>query len=508
MSSRHAALGILLMNVLRAKGTTPIENIDVVLPMGQVVLLLLLLDVGSVLILTKITQAAFNSIFLLIIVSIGGLALCRVTQVRLKDPSLKILGYFWLIKLGLTFLLLYVGWMPELDQSTSNAWGYDPQRYYIQGKELIDNNWSLDFVSLNYVGILYYYGAIYYVFGHNPVIPSLINAFVTLIATLYVVKVGYEIKGQRSSHDWILAFALVLPELLWFDVLTSREMLTAALLLFAMLTIGRYFARTAPISLPRTVAICGLAVLVIAAVRTSMLLPVMVSITLMALLARPQRGSPGIERTILAVVAAAALFLLPVIAGYLGGYDFEMGKALQATVSGEENIALGPDAEWSENSIGMLLIPEGLLQSLLFLLPRMVLYLVSPLPNVFLPVSALLEGTWEAWQKLFILLSSVINVLAIPYALASFIQAMKTRNVNSASLVFHIPCWVTFIAIAGGNLIIHERYRVMASLLLWGCVWLGARTCSRNLIIRTSLFWYGLLTLGAVFYVTYKLSLA
>ena len=147
-----------------------------------------------------------------------------------------------------------------------------------------------------------------------------------------------------------------------------------------------------------------------------------------------------------------------------------------------------------------------LFQAIIFLPPRMVLYLLAPLPKILVPVRDLLAGSWIAWQRLLTLLSSVINVIIIPYALASLVQSIKTRKTNSAPLIFHISYWVTFISIAGGNLIIHERYRVMATFLLFGCAWLGARTCPKSLIIRTSLIWYGLLTLGALFYVVYKLG--
>lgn len=479
----------------------------VFLPANQLVLLFMLLSACSTLIFATIEQASFNAVLLLIFVSITGLILCRRIQIHLNDPSLRILGYFWLIKLWMTFFLLYAGWIPQLDPASSNTWGYDPQRYYIQAQELIDNNWSPNFISLNYLGILYYYGAIYYAFGHNPVIPALINTFVTLIASLYLVKVGYEIKGPRSSRDWTLAFALLLPEMLWFDVMTSRETLLAALLLFAMLTAGRYIARTTWMSLSKVLILIGVSALPMAAVRTSMLLPLFASIALMLLLVKPQRGLRRSQRIILAVAAVAALIAGPVITSYLGGYSFDIGIVLQTAISGRENIAsiLGG---WSDNSIGMLLMPEGILQSILFLPPRMVLYLVAPLPNIVVPVNELLGGSWEAWQRLFTLLSSVINVLVIPYALASFRQSIKTRKTNAAPLMLHISYWVTFIAIAGGNLIIHERYRVMATLLLWVCAWLGARTCPKRVVVRMSMLWYGLLFCGALFYICYKFLLA
>jgi hypothetical protein len=497
-----------LMNIIRRSIDILFNRKTFIFPNGQVAILIFLISVCSLLILHTIRQAALNSVFLFCFVSVFGLVLCHKTQISLNDPSLKVLGYFWLIKICLTIVLLYVGWMPQLDQATSDSWGYDPQRYYIQAQDLIENEWSPDFISLNYLGILYYYGAIFHVFGHNPINPALINAFITLIATLYLVKVGYVIAGKRSAHDWTLAFALLLPEILWFDVMTSRETLLAALILFAMLTTGIYLTRRTSISLFNVLIVVSLFLIAIASIRISMLLPVLASIALMAWLVKSQRGLRGVmRRVILAVFVSGALLVGPVITTYVGGYHFEMGKALQTAFSAEENIALTADAEWSEDSIGMLLMPEGLLQALLFLPIRMVLYLVAPIPNIFVPVSDLLSGSWAAWQKIITIVSSLINVIAIPYVLSSLLESVKNRKVNSAPLVFHISYWFAFIAIAGGNLIIQERYRVMASLLLFGCAWLGFRTHSKRLIVRMSLLWYGLLFFGALFYVSYKFDI-
>ena len=345
------------MNVASARSAPFRERWRVALPAGQVIFLFFLLGIGSVLILATIQQAAFNTVFLLGFVSVGGLLLCRNTQIRLNDPSLKILGYFWLIKLGVTFFLIYAGWLPMLDPNFIGS-GYDPIRYYTQAQDLVDNNWLTDILNLNYTGILYYYGAIYYVLGHNPFIPALVNAFVTLTASLYLVQVGYEIKVQRDPRDWTLAFALLLPEVLWYDVMTARETLVAALLLYSMLTTGRYLACTAPVSLSKVLGVVGLSTLAIAAVRTSMLLPLVASIALMVLLVKPQSSVRIAQRTILAVATVAVLIVGPVITGYLGGYDFDVDNTIRLATSAELNIASSADTEWSENSIGKLLLPE------------------------------------------------------------------------------------------------------------------------------------------------------
>jgi hypothetical protein len=237
-----------------------------------------------------------------------------------------------------------------------------------------------------------------------------------------------------------------------------------------------------------------------------MLLPVIASLALMLLVVKPQHGSPVTHRIVLVMAAAMVLVFGPLTAGYLGGYEFDLGSAYQAATSAADSVAFSPDAEWSANSIGMLLLPEGLIQAILFLPPRMVAYLVAPLPNILVPISGLLAGSWSAWQSLFSSLSAGINVLVMPYVVASFVQSIKMRKANPEPLTLHIAFWTTFVAIAGGNLVIHERYRVMGTLLLWGCAWLGATTCPRALIVRLSFLWYGLLALGALFYFGYKFA--
>jgi hypothetical protein len=138
----------------------------------------------------------------------------------------------------------------------------------------------------------------------------------------------------------------------------------------------------------------------------------------------------------------------------------------------------------------------------------MVLYLLAPLPNIYVPIGDLVAGSWAAWQSLFTLLSAVVNLVFVPFVLASLVQSIRTRKTDPAQLVLQISYWATFAAISGGNWIIHERYRVMASLLFWACAWLGMSTCSGRQVLRASILWYGMLSAGAIFYLSYKYVLA
>jgi len=190
---------------------------------------------------------------------------------------------------------------------------------------------------------------------------------------------------------------------------------------------------------------------------------------------------------------------------YLGSETFDVGKSLNTAMSAKENIATtASEVQYSTNSISSILLPDGIFQSIIFLPPRMILYILSPLPNLSVSLVELIEGSWQAWQKLLTILSAIINIIAMPYVLAATIQAIRKRKENFAFLTLIIPYWAVFIAIAGGNLIIHERYRVMATLLLWSCAWLGTRIASPQLIKRSKLLWYGTLFGVALFYIFYK----
>ncbi len=428
--------------------------------------------------------------------------LSNKTADALDDPKLYRTGILWLIKLGLTLSILYAGWIPQLEHNIAPTWGYDPQRYYKDANTLVALDWKPT-TSINYQGILYYYGAIFYFFGHNPVIPALVNSFVTLLGTLYLIRLCYEFNGFRGRDDWKLAYLLLVPEFLWFDAMTSRETLAAVLILAATLTSGRYIVRSGSASLLPTLTITGVSLGGILAVRTSMVIPVTAAVALMTILLRRGKHSGIAAKLTMLAIGFALLAAGPAVQQYLGGYDidyYDMTSAVRGAID-----IRAQQFRWSESSLGLLLKPNDFIEWILFLPPRMVLYLAAPLPNISISASDLIDGSWAAWQRLMAIPTSVLYLLAIPYALAGLQQAWKTRTENSAPLVIHISFWVVFIAIAGGNVVIHERYRVMMGLLLLASAWHGYTCGTPAQMYRYRIVWYSILAAGATFYVGYKL---
>lgn len=456
---------------------------------------------ASLYILPMVRESSGRTIAMLVAVVVSGLVLIRRLSRRLGDVRLLRLRYVFLFKILLVLFLLRVGWVPMLSPE-SESFGYDPQRYYFDALRLIDGGFSpavVGEIGMYYSGVVYYYATILFVAGRNPVVPALLNVFVTLIAVGTLIRVGYGIKLQRGRNDWWLGLGMVLPEVIWFDVMTARETLVMSLLTIVTLSVGEalILKPREPLSLPKVTVILA-ALVLIGVVRTSMLLPVTAAIILVLVVPGlpVRRRAPG-----LVIVSAllVVLVLAPRLMEQMGSIRFDYLKLAQAVSSGSQSI---DDADWSKRSLGRLLASSTMGGVAVTSVPRLFLYLVAPFPAPGFQSAALAAGAWNAWQDLMLACSAGLNVLLLPLAVASLIAAVRARTSRSG-LVFQIPCWVTLLAVAAGNQIIHERYRVMASLLLWGCIWLGF-SAPRRLIAWAYWVWFGAVAFAGTFYVAYK----
>lgn len=442
-----------------------------------------------------------REIALLFAVAAAGLFLIRRAAARLGDPRLLRLQAVFLLKVTLVLIVLRVGWMPMLGTGSSVS-GYDPQRFYFDAVALLDGGFDPEVARaahLNYTGIVWYYGLVMAAFGRSPFAPALVNAFVTLVAVLVLVEAGYRIRTERGRNDWILGLGMLLPEIVWFDALTARETLTMSLLTIATLGAGTAFMG-APGPWKR-IALAASSLFLLGLVRPEMLVPAVAAIGILAVAVRPglRRGRVAAG---LAAVTVAALLLTPAVRSFLGSNSMPLLKIIdQALVGKREGIET---IAWGHRSIGRLFVSHSVAGVFVSTFPRLVLYLVAPLGAVPLNVAGLAAGHWVDWQAVLQGASALMNVALVPLALAGFAVALADRARRN-DLVFHVPCWCVLFAIAAGNQIIHERYRVMGMLLLWGCVRLG-RTAPRRFLVAAYAVWFGTLALGGILILAYKLA--
>ena len=237
-------------------------------------------------------------------------------------------------------------------------------------------------------------------------------------------------------------------------------------------------------------------------VRTSILIPVITAIVLLFVVSKMT-----VKRRLLCsgiIGLTGFVFLLaPMFSLRFGSYPFDYIRLLDWVTRRDETF-LGA-MTWSERSLGQILIPNSHIEAVVFVIPRMIFYLVSPLPKIGFTLSGLVSGSWLDWQLLMMSMSSLFYIALFPLALVALINAVRKKEWKNA-LVFHIPYWLMLLTVAGGNQIIHERYRVMATLLFWGCIWLG-QTCDSKLVRQAYIVWSTLLITIGLFYWTYKLLL-
>ncbi len=421
----------------------------------------------------------------------------------LRDERLQWLGYIALARAAIVLALLFIGWMPQLNPNGA-AFGYDPQRYYFEAFDLANAGFDprITGFSLNYTGVLFYYGALFKAFGHNPVLPAVLNMSVTLAAVSFLIVVAYRIKGQRDPWDWTIGLCLIIPEVLWFDALTSRETVAMSLLVLAVLSLGMHLmfpAATSPRRSDRGLVIAGaLSFAALGVIRTTMLVPTFAALVILYTVGAGnwlQRIKGAAWITVVAIILAAA----PAIAEAIGGYHFGYLAWLRGSRSPEyiSQIAAG----WSSRSVGQLLVPTNVFEEVAFAPIRGLAYLVAPLPSIPLGLVGLRAGSWSDWQSLATMLSAVLYIVMFPVLLVSAYVAIWERK--RTWLLIHVPLWCTYAAIAGANVIVVERYRLMMVPLMWAGIWLGW-SCNQRLLARAYACWVAVLVVGAVFFGAYK----
>jgi hypothetical protein len=159
----------------------------------------------------------------------------------------------------------------------------------------------------------------------------------------------------------------------------------------------------------------------------------------------------------------------------LGGNALSIFESLESIIDSSKNIALNnPDFNFNEGSLTLLLIPGNYFEVIFFTPIRTLAYLINPFQNL---VNILANfDTLSSIEELCKAITALINIIICPLLIGGLFYAIKNKNLNL--LLFFIPYWTILLVIGGGNMIIHERYRVMSEALIFPSLFILFNTLS------------------------------
>ncbi|GIW93672.1 MAG: hypothetical protein KatS3mg110_1713 [Pirellulaceae bacterium] len=448
----------------------------------------------SYLLSVNITVGLLRTIFLAVAVVVGGTMLIRHLAVRLNDRRIERLIGFYLLKLVATLAILFWGWVPDLHPTQADS-GYDPQRYYYQSADLLRPGHHEDLLSSNnYPGVLFYYAGIFALFGHNPAAPALVNAFFTLLAVTTLVEAAYLVMPPNWS-GWKVGLLMLLPEIVWYDALTSRETISMMLLVCGTVPLGMLFISRRPNTTSAgRVATAISCLLLLGFIRTSMMLPAFLIITTLFMLFG-MKARYRLWAVMLLMVAAALCWLAAYAMTKLRAFDFSYLAAWRIS----RELTATDSIRWSDRSLGQLLVPQTPWQEVLFAPLRMVAYLMTPLPSITFDWQGLQNREWQDWQNFLTTISSTIYIWYLPH-LATVVWHSITAPPRRRRLLVVGPAVIVLGTVAVGNVILTPRYRIMAVGFLWTtlCMFDGYNT--REYLLLRILWWAGLVVGLALFF--------
>lgn len=443
-----------------------------------------------------------TSLLYISVLFLGG----NLTFLILRNSSYKFkITMLWCfyIKIFLGFLFLLNFWIPDLFPILGKSWGYDPQRFYFQSYELSQNEWIPEFLNLNYAGILYVYGFLFEIFGHNPFIPLLTNSLLTYFSLLLLASFIINISASSLNH-FIIPLFLFIPEVIWFDIMTSRENLIASLIIIGSLSYLKFLNYEKGANFfPLFVFV--LCLLCISLIRTTMIMPLLLYCLIISFF---WNGRIKIKLTYLissVLLVAFLIYFSSILQVSIGGYSLNFYQLLQTLVNFENNIA--SQFDWGDNSIGLMIAPNNFIEAIIFTPVRMIIYLAIPIPELIsnFSFSGITNNSSYQFAMLISSFTSTILIILFPHVVSGTIFAFQNRINNPKYGQLAILMWLVFLAVGFGNIILHERYRLMFIILYFAVAWMGITFGEKNLTKGLFGIWAVLIFTGGALFLYLRL---
>lgn len=381
----------------------------------------------------------------------------------------------YFISIFIVLYLLKFDWMPNLFDIYSENWGFDPQRYYFYATEYLKDRNTDIFKSLNYKGIVYIWSFCFYVFGVSPIVPALINLNILLWTIIFMTNFYCRIFGEVSKY---IPYFLLFPELLWYSVMSSREILCMCLMTLSVLSF--YYYRYEK---KKSLILLILSLIFLTYIRLPFLF-----ICVFIFFVYTLFTSSLFHILKYTILISLMIFLCLFIYSKSGSANTIDGIVLSITSSmvGDVNIL---DNEYSENSIALLLIPSNVCEYLLFGFLKSFIYILPTIPSLC-NISALTVS-----------LSGLILTALFPCIISGLFVSKRFFILR----YFFIVLAILFLSVGYSTVtMIHVRYRIVYDFLFMFLTLICFKYISQNRIKKYYLLWGVIYLFGFLIYISVK----
>lgn len=396
---------------------------------------------------------------LLILEYIGVLAIANILIRKglhaPKEIKIRYMNCF-LIGFTISLLFLYFVWTPGLPES-SRDWGFDPQRYYLYSSSFVRGDPVI--TGLNYFGVVFFYVFLFFLFGIDPLIPLFVNVLLTLYAVILIAN-HFESLGGKGKYFSLL---LLIPEVLYFNVISSREIICLSLATISLLKGYKLISGARGVL---SILAFFFPLLLLVVIRPPMGAGVILAIGLFFVIGSGVRLKKK-QIAILALLGCAFVAGIAISTSLdTNGRDTgdDISEAIEERVEG--NVEAGGQHQFQSNSMAKRLIPHNTAEFVIYGFIRTIAYVIVPPSVVLNPFEALAMNT--PTTESFAHITSLLLMLCIPKVWRVLRKDMrgqpKVKVVGFAFIVF-------FFLVGYFNVtMIHQRYRLTWDLFYFALV--------------------------------------
>ncbi|WP_455673064.1 hypothetical protein [Phocaeicola sp.] len=386
----------------------------------------------------------------------GGLMLWgafAIIQIRLRNYSDKVkksFFSFFLLSFIIAALYLHYSWCPYLVKMHGSI-AFDPQRYYEAMFNII--KYGNTNVGMNYFGVVYFYAFFMKMFGLSPIIALYVNSLLVLYAS---IELSILLRGRMQKGFHLFALMMVIPEIIYFNCMTSREIICTTSVVIIIVNLYRLLTRFDMASL--LVAMSFFFLLFV--VRPPFALVVLLCLGIYMMLVSKRK-----KRMLLLLLPIFCIAILAFqYSESIGSSNEALQDQLEASTQGSST---SDAANYSQNSISKALIPHNIIEFVIFGFVRSFAYIIVSPSMITNPINALSFDIGQS--SFFTSLTSLLMLICIPVIYRERKKIYKIRRLEFKiiliSLVVYFFVVGTFMAS-----FIHIRYRLVYDMLYFGVV--------------------------------------